>query len=209
MMAAMTPSHLPRRLFLTLAAVSMSASLAACSDDEALPARLERIKPTDIPTPPITPRPEPPLESRLVRGPQFTLSIPAAWTDATIRGPQGQTGYAYDADGRPPERPVRVAVVIDDPAESDSIEQAQVLVVAKKALGVEEVRSSLLTWPGAERAVLVDWVETASGSEVAFRTRQLMVQSGPRVIVNVLAVAPADEFEDLELDDIVATLTIL
>lgn len=184
-------------------------ALSACADGgDGLPARLERIKPTDIPTPGLTARPEPPLQTRQVQGPRFTLSIPASWTDRELTAPEGSRIFAYDATGRPPERPVRVGVVVEDPAASDSIEQAQVLVVSKTVAGAEEIRSSLLTWPGAVRAVLVDWIESPGGTGAPYRTRQLMVQAASSAIVNILAVAPADEFDELGLDDIVATLRL-
>lgn len=191
--------------------LAMLGVLAGCGRSEpALPARLERIKPTQLPTPGLTARHDQPLESRIVDGPRFRLAIPAAWADRRLAAPQeGSSMFSYDADSRPPERPVRIGVVVEDPTVADAIEQAQVIVVAKTAAGAKEIRSSMVTWPGGLYAVLVDWVETRGGGhEVPYRTRQLMVQVSGRAIVNVLGIAPADEYESLKLDDIISTLQI-
>lgn len=194
-----------------LALAGAISALAGCgrSDDE-VPARLTRITPTHVPTPPLTARADRPLEARRVQGPHFSLAIPAGWTDRELPKPRESVRlFAYDAQGRPPERPVRIGVAVEDPADQDSIEQAHVLVVAKTAAGAQDVRSSMVSWPDARRGVLVDWVETQSGAaETPYRTRQLMAQVSARVIVNVVGTAPADEYADLGLDAVIETLRL-
>lgn len=197
-----------RRLLLLAAGSSV---LAGCgSSGDALPARLERIRPTDLPTPGLTPKSVTPVEARVVRGPRFTLSIPSGYTEAELPSEdESIRSFVYDVPGRPPELPARVGVVVEDPAGVGVIEQSQVLAVSKSTMTGGEVRRSALTWPGAIRAVLVDWVETyPGGSEIPYRTRQLMLQVSPSAIVNVLGVAPADAYEALRLDEILQSVTI-
>ena len=194
-----------------LLALAGAGAVAACSsgDDSGLPAHLERIKPTDVPTPTLSPRAVEPIDSRRVQGPRFSLWIPSPWTDRELSAPEGLRMFAYDASGRPPERPARIGVVVEDPAATEAIEQSQALVAAKTAADATDIRRSMIAWTGALYAVLVDWVEAPGGeADLPFRTRQLMLQVASDAIVNVLAIAPADEFEQLELDDIVSTVTI-
>lgn len=208
------PMPLLSRLSISRRSVLLAAGtsvLAACgSSDDALPARLERIMPTDVPTPGLTPKSETPVESRVVRGPRFTLSIPSGYTEAELpSSDESIRSFGYDVPGRRPERPARVGVVVEDPAEVEVIEQSQVLAVSKSTMTGGEVRRSRLQWPGAIRAVLVDWVEThPGGPDLPYRTRQLMLQATPNAIVNVLGVAPADDYESLRLDDVLESLTI-
>lgn len=197
-----------RRFFLIAAGSSI---LAACSSgEEVLPERLERIKPSETPVSPLVPGTVP-IDFRTVSGEGFKVSIPAAWKDSMKpAGEETPPAYLFDAQDRPADSPVRVGVVIDADPKADVIEQSHVLEVSKTAAGVEDVTRSLIQWPGTTRAVLIDWSEAAGGSSGAeYRTRQLMAQVSSKRIINVVATAPATEFETLPMNEILATFVVV
>lgn len=194
-------------------AVGLACVAAACSGSDTpssqpLPSRLERIRPTATAPSWLTHSGTTPLDFRRHHGTHFTIAVPAAWREQTLTAPEGQVApVVFDQPGTEAEQTVRLAVVVDEKPKADAIEQSQVLAVSKAAAGVTDFVRAEVPWPGAVRAVFVDWTESLGGDGGTLRTEQLMVQVSADRIVNVVAVAPAPVFDSTKLRDALVTLT--
>ena len=105
--------------------------------------------------------------------------------------------------------PATVAVVRDVDPVSDVEEQSYAIEVSKRALeGVTDLSRGDLEWPGAQRAVLVQWtqdVPVGQGKVVPTRYVQLNVQVKPGLILAVVALAPAADVESSAIRSVVST----
>jgi len=195
--------------------VALVGVVSGCGGDDAatdLPPRLESIRPTDTPPPSSTPIPSPPLEFRAVKGEHYTISVPAGWEEETIppRSEDGVPATLFHPTGATPSSPIRLGVVVDNQAVSGAIEQSQVLAVQKGVSEATGLTRSEVTWPGARRAVIVQWEEKQGGPQGAtVRTRQLFAELNDKVIVNVVAMAPVDEFATSQLVEAMGTLRLV
>lgn len=93
------------------------------------------------------------------------------------------------------ELPVSVAVLREPDPKEDVVAQAYALEVVKRttAKATDIVRADV-TWPGAQRAVLVRWTENVpvgGGRLVPTRYVQLCIQVSTSLNLVVVALAPA------------------
>lgn len=103
--------------------------------------------------------------------------------------------------GRPPGGEGSLLGIVRDTkwGRSSALEQSLVLESAKRVLAKAEVRRTVVAWPGALSAVLIDWTqeqEDASGERRKVRTVQLAVDVNDRVSLSVVAVAPLEVFDE-------------
>lgn len=192
------------------AAATMMGALGGCAQsDDSLPPRLQSITPTVTPSPAFTPV-TPPVDSRTVTGPYFSISVPGSWTDRTQQSSTAEVKpVLIEKPENQPGNATWVGILVDKPAKSDVIEQSLVLETEKKSTGATHVTRETVTWPGAERSVLVGWrTIPGGGGSGEVRYLQLMAQTSPGTIVNAIAFAPAAEWDATGMEDILATLVL-
>ncbi|GGL39820.1 hypothetical protein H9L10_13525 [Phycicoccus endophyticus] len=188
----------------------LSLLTAACSSgsaDDDLPEKLRKITPSESPSAPLVHDGTDSLTDRTVSGDGFTMQVPADFEEQSPTTRSGSTTYRWlkSVQGRQP--PI-IAVVTDPDPRSDAIEQSKALEISLEADPDVEVVRAPVTWPGAQRAILLQWDQPQPGSDEVVTTWQLMAQVSPDLIMNALAVAPRGEFQDLDFDKILATFTL-
>lgn len=149
-----------------------------------------------------------PSQWRTVNGEDFTIGVPASYTEEQFTASNGTKGYAFDAPraGNDDAGLVRVAIIRDEEPATDVIEQSVVLEEMQSIENDGRVIRKQLKWPGSEQAVLVQWTNPLDGAEGDRReTWQLMVQINPDLIINVVAIAPAATFADSDVSQVLAT----
>jgi hypothetical protein len=186
--------------------------LTACgsgSDKEAkLEPRLQRMVPTQAPAVSVTPRTGQPAETREVKGKYFSMYVPASFREKSVPQANGEQMVFFDAPSSKPASPVRVAVLGDSTSRATAIEQSYTLEMAKKSEGAKGFTRSTLKWPGAQRAILLQWTVTPPGAlstDEAQRHWQIMAQVNDHLVVGIIALAPAGEFDTSGLAKIVET----
>lgn len=203
---------LGRRAGIALVA-TLAAGLAACSSSDPQPKEetvqpsQSHMQPTGTPTPPVTPQP---ISSqwRTVEGPDFTIGVPGSFTEEIVTVSNGTKAYAFDAPRSDEDDTTltRVAVLRDEKPKSDVIQQSFVLEEMQSVNNEDEVERSEVTWPGTEKAVIVQWTSPIGGTEGKRQeTWQLMAQINKDLIINVVAIAPEETFDESDLPAILAT----
>lgn len=137
-------------------------------------------------------------------GTGFTLAIPEAWDDRFIEAvdSEGSDGWAYQ-DPATDEALEYAAVLLDAEPVSGAIEQSMVLETTLKAQPATRVERGLISWPGAEYAILVDWELND------LRKRQLMAErtaGGPILNLSLSAAVGSGAWSTLET--ILSTFTL-
>lgn len=187
-------------------------TMAACSSSDETPEETvkssqSQMQPTGTPTPPVAPA-QVSSQWRTVEGPDFTIGVPGVFEEEVVTADNGTKAYVFDA---PRTAGVdtsleRVAILRDEKPKTDVIQQSFVLEEMQSVDNEDEVERSEVTWPGAEKAVLVQWTNPVGGSEGKRReTWQLMAQIDSDLILNVVAIGDADTFDESELPKILAT----
>lgn len=186
--------------------------MAACSspddpEEESVNPSQSEMEPTGTPTPSVTPTAVS-SQWRTVEGPDFTIGVPGSFEEEIVTADNGTKAYVFDApradDGDTSLQ--RVAVLRDVKPKQDVIQQSFVLEEMQSVNNEDEVKRSEVTWPGAEKAVLVQWTNPVGGAGGQRReTWQLMAQIDSNLILNVVAIGDADTFEESELPTILAT----
>lgn len=186
--------------------------LTACSSSDETPEETvepsqSQMQPSGTPTPSVTPAP---ISSqwRTVEGPDFTIGVPGVFTEEIVTADNGTKAYVFDAPRTDDDDTSleRVAILRDEEPKTDVIQQSFVLEEMQSVNNEDEVERSEVAWPGAEKAVLVQWTSPVGGSEGKRReTWQLMVQIDSDLILNVVAIGDADTFDESELPKILAT----
>lgn len=190
-------------------------ALAGCGGSDepssALPSRLERIRPTATAPPWLRPDSTKHLDLRRYSGRGYTIDVPTSWREQTlpVQTKDAVPTVLFEEQGHEPADTVRLGVVVDPEPKTDAIEQSQVLAVAKSAAGVKDMVRAEIPWPGAVRAIFLDWTEGLGGEGGTLRTQQLMVQVKSDLIVNVVAVAPAADFEQTQLEQALVTFKVV
>jgi hypothetical protein len=186
--------------------------LTACgsgSDKEAkLEPRLQRLVPTETPAVSVTPRNGQPAEARQVTGKYFSMYVPANFQEKSVPQANGEQMVFFDAPSSKPASPVRVAVLGDSTSKATAIEQSYTLETAKKSEGAKGFTRSTLKWPGAQRAILLQWTVTPPGAlstDEPERHWQIMAQVNEHLVVGIIAVGPEGEFDTSGLAKIVET----
>lgn len=190
---------------LTLGVLIAMTACGSGSDDTAkLEPRLQRMVPTDTPAAAVTALSGQPAETRPVTGKFFTMYVPANFQEKSVLQAGGEQMVTLDAPSSKPATPVRLAIVPDPAPKRTAIESTYLLEVVKQSEGVKDLTRSPLKWPGAQSAILLQWTQTPAGAAPQ-RTWQLVAQVNDHLIVNLIAVAPAAEFDTSGLAKIVAT----
>lgn len=206
----MRPATRPTRALTSVLGAALVAASAACASpdpDADLEPRLRRMLPTQAPSPTLVPDTAPPLELREATGPHFTLRVPGNFQEQTTGTAAGGTKHVFEAPSSTPEAPVRVVVIDDVAPASGALEQSYAAQVAHEATTSPGFRRSALTWPGAERAFLLQYTQGPSGSAggADLTVWHVMAQVSPGLIVNAVAVAPSRDFAEANLDEVLAT----
>ncbi|WP_338749376.1 hypothetical protein [Janibacter alittae] len=201
-----------RRSCIVAVTTAFLVTVAACSssdepEEENVKPSQSQMQPTGTPTPPVTPAA---ISSqwRTVEGPDFTIGVPGVFEEEIVTADNGTKAYVFDAprtkdDDNSLER---VAILRDEKPKQDVIQQSFVLEEMQSVDNEAGVERSEVTWPGAEKAVLVQWTNPVGGADGKRReTWQLMAQISPDLILNVVALGDADTFDDSELPTILAT----
>lgn len=192
-----------------MALLAVCALLAGCTGsagDGDLPPRLESIRPSESPSPGFAHDAGAQIDAREVAGDGWTIQVPAEFEEQTVPGAEGTTTYRWIAPAEGAQPPL-VAVVTDARPKADAIEQSKTLEIATELDPEVEVTRSELQWPGAERAVLLQWTAPQQGAAGGLTTWQLMVQVDSGLILNALAIAPEADFASLGLAEVLSTFT--
>jgi hypothetical protein len=164
--------------------------------------------PTGKPEVPVTARDGQPAETRQVNGKFFSMYVPANFQEKSVPLANGEQLMAFDAPSSKPATPVRVAVSPDTKPKATAIEQTMTLEVVKRQEGAKDLTRSMVKWPGAKNAILLQWTETPAGAAATDgpqRNWQLSAQVNDHLIVSVIAFAPAGEFNTAGLPKILET----
>ena len=202
-----------RRLLAAALLVATTATLTACGggDDAASPAATETAYlPTGSPTTTVTML-KPPADYSKITGAGFAISAPGEFQRQEKTSSNGEPMLVLEKPSSVPALPQRVAVIRDVDPKSPASEQSFALEAAKNAAGPEgKAERSQLTAPEGQSSFLTTWNETRpaqGGSTVEMTYWQLMYQVDATLIINVVAFAPADEFETSEVSKILRTFT--
>jgi len=200
----------PRATALTLIAVgALGALLTGCSgsaSDADLPPRLESIRPSETPSPVFAHSAKAQIDARTVSGDGWSIQVPAKFEEQTAPGAEGTTTYRWIAPAAGSQPPL-VAVVTDAKPRADAIEQSKTLEITLEVDPAIKVTRSELDWPGAQRAILLQWNQPTQGVAGGVTNWQLMVQVNSGLILNALAIAPEDDFAKLGFAEVLSTFT--
>lgn len=189
-----------------LAAVALLTGCTGSASDSDLPPRLESIRPTETPSPAFAHSATARIDAREVTGDGWSIQVPAKFEEQTVPGAEGTTTYRWIAPAAGAQPPL-VAVVTDAKPRADAIEQSKTLEITTEIDPKVKVTRSELAWPGAQRAVLLQWTAPQQGSAGGVTTWQLMVQVDSGLILNALAIAPEADFASLKLAEVLSTFT--
>ena len=160
--------------------------------------------PSGAPAVAVTARDGQPGGTRKVRGKFFSMYVPANFQDKSVPQASGEQMVIVNAPSSNQATPVRVGVVTDPAPKKTATELSYDLEVFKKSEGAKDLTRSALKWPGAQNAILLQWTQTLAGANPQ-RTWQLVAQVNDHLIVNIIAVAPAAEFDTAGLAKIIET----
>ena len=188
--------------------MTMTACSSGSDETQNLDPRLQRMVATDTPNVAVTARSGQPAETRQVTGKYFSMYIPANFQEKSVPMANGEQLVAFDAPSSTTATPVRVAVGPDTKPKATAIEQSYSLEIGKQQAGVKDLTRSTVKWPGAQSAILLQWTESPSGAgatDEPLRYWQLMAQVNGNLIVSLIAIAPAGEFNTVGLAKIMET----
>jgi hypothetical protein len=164
--------------------------------------------PTGTPAVAVTPINGQPAETRQATGKYHSMYVPANFQEKSVLMANGEQMVSFDAPSSNPATPVRVVVAPDSAPKQTAVEQSYGMELTKTAKGMKDLTRTMVKWPGAQTAVLLQWTETPAGAlatDEPQRNWQIMAQVNDHLIVNVLAFAPAGEFDTAGLAKIVQT----
>lgn len=154
---------------------------------------------------------EAPADYTEIEGSGFTIAAPGEFQQQTSTSPNGEPRLVLEKPSQVPQVPQRVVVIRDVDPEQDAEEQSYVLESFKA--GPEggddtDVHRYRLDAPEGQASFLITWNEpqaAGGGSTVSVTYWQLMYQVDEHLILNVVAFAPAAEFESSEVSRILRT----
>jgi hypothetical protein len=171
----------------------------------------EAMQPAGTPSPPASPIPDP-RHTREITGEGFRVAADSAFQQLDRTSRNGEPMLVLRRASRVPALPIQVAVLREPDPGQDVVEQSYALEMSKRTLGgATDISRSDVAWPNASRAVLVQWTEnvpTTGGESVPTRYWQLNAQVTDKLILIVVGFAPAAEFADSKVDDVVRTFRI-
>lgn len=164
--------------------------------------------PTSTPTKTVTMM-RAPADYNAIEGEGFTISAPGEFQRANRTSSNGEPMLVLEKPSQEAAIPQRVAVIRDVKPKTPAAEQSFALETAKAAPGPEAAAERVqLPAPEGQAAFLVTWNEvrpTQGSSSVQVTYWQLMHQVDSSLIFNVVALAPAGEFESSEVSKILRT----
>jgi hypothetical protein len=204
------PAEPRRARALVVGTLLIAALLTACSSNStALPSDSNSaFRPTGTPSAAFAPVADAPRDFRRLAGVGFSLDAPSAFTEQRGTSKNGQPTLTLRQPSSVAELPSAVVVIRDVKPAQDVVEQTYALEVSKRALGAKDVVRSETDWPGAQRAVLVQWTEdVAVGGDQRVPTRytQLSVQTGPTLIFAVVGLSPVADAATSQVETVVRT----
>lgn len=144
----------------------------------------------------------PPAGFSAVPGEGFTVHAPAGFEPQRRTSSNGEPMLVLTTGGGDGTAEERLVGVVRDVewGRAGVLEQSLVLESAKRQLArATDVRRTVVEWPGARAAVMVEWTEkkadAATGAAVAVRTVQLGVDVDDALSMSVVAVAPVAAFD--------------
>lgn len=202
-----------RHLAGLLTAGALALGLSACgSDRDAVPAVSQtEYLPTSSPTATVSMAP-PPASFTSVDGNGFTISAPPEFQRQEATSSNGEPMLVLEKPSSVAAIPQRVVVIRDVAPKQSAAEQSYALEATKAAAGPEgQAERVQLPAPEGQSAFLTTWQESRP-SEGAGTTDviywQLMHQVDSALIINVVAFAPADEFETSDVGTILRTFEV-
>ena len=183
------------RRVVTLGLVAVvSLGVTACSPSTPvpppLPPELEAIRPSQFPPAQASPTAAP-NGFQAVSGEGFELSIPPGWAEAPRGNNPLQAIYQS-----PDDKQTLLGITVEKNPPSGIIAQSMVAEAGNRSKGATNAVRSEVTWPGAERAIIMDWRVKVGGPQgPEFRYRQLMLEVNSSLIVSVVGMAPVNDFE--------------
>lgn len=155
-----------------------------------------------------------PADYSTVEGAGFSIGAPGEFQQQHTQSSNGEPMLVLEKPSQVESLPQRVVVIRDVEPKSPASEQSFALETAKSAAGPDaEVERSTLpsTDDDLEPAYLVTWKEvrpSAGAEQVQVTYWQLFQQVGDDLILNVVALAPTDEFETSEVGKILRTFVV-
>lgn len=194
-------------------------SLSACSSggpDDAGRAPSSQPEAAPVGSAPVEQAPEglgpidPPDGFTEVAGDGFTLHAPDGFTRERRTSSNGEPMLVLTAGGGGAGgRPATVGVVREVRPAAGALEQSLALESAKRLVDeATGVRRTVVSWPGADAAVLVEWTapDPAAGpGPAAVRNVQLLTDVGDDLAISVLALAPAESFDRSRVAEVLRT----
>ncbi|MDQ1537497.1 MAG: hypothetical protein QOE58_1890 [Actinomycetota bacterium] len=192
--------------------VGVLITMTACSSDSdgisKLEPRVQRMVPSGAPSVAVTPHDGQPAETRQVSGKFFSLYVPANFHEKSLPMTNGEQMAMFDSPSSKPAAPIRVAVGLDNKSKVTAIEGSLEQEIESKQNGVKDFTRSMMKWPGAQNAVLLQWTETRAGAvatDEPLRHWQIGAQVNDHLVVTMVAIAPVSEFDSAGLAKIVET----
>jgi hypothetical protein len=150
-----------------------------------------------------------PRDYRPLTGEGFTIQAPSAFQGATQKASNGEPMLLLRRPSSVDALPASVAVLREPNPKHDVVEQSYALEVAKRtAAKATDVLRSDVDWPGARRAVLVQWTENVpigQGRSVATRYIQLNAQVSSTLILSVVAFSPVADGDTSAVQTVLRT----
>lgn len=154
-----------------------------------------------------------PANFKVFRGQGFTIAAPETFTPQNQRSTNGEPKLTLN--GRPLKigaEPILVAVIRDVKPEAPVAEQMRILEEVKHQVSATEITRQEVHWPHAKFAMVVGWTQRKSepprppGPPV--HTLQLAIQVEDNLIIDVVATAPAESFDDTEVATVLRTFRL-
>jgi hypothetical protein len=193
-----------------LLVLALCAAVSACGGDpdSKEPASEGPFAPSGSASPGVT-MIDPPADYTTISGEGFAISAPGEFQQRRATSSNGEPMLVLEKPSQVPAIPQRVAVIRDVDPKSPAEEQSFALETSKAAAGPEaSVERVAMPAPEGQSAFLTTWTEIRPGEgsdNVPVTYWQLMHQVEEDLILNVVAYAPADEFETSEVSKILRT----
>lgn len=148
-----------------------------------------------------------------VPGQGFSIAAPDTFTPSSQQSTNGEPKLTLNVRAlHPGEEPTLVAVIRDTEPRAPVVQQTQVLADVKRKVGASDVIRQDVRWPGATRSVVVGWTQQTHQPPLApgplVHTLQLAVQVSDRLIINVVATAPAETFDEVQVATVLRTFRL-
>ncbi|WP_166139798.1 hypothetical protein [Nocardioides ochotonae] len=203
-----------RRLTAPVVGGLLVLALSGCGNgsQDSAATRKSVYEPTESPTMAVT-MIDLPGDYSTVEGEGFSIGVPGEFQQQRTTSSNGEPMLVLEKPSQARNLPQRVAVIRDVDPKTPASEQSFALETSKAAAGPEaEVERSTVPSTGdeLEPAYLVTWKESrpSGGDRVEVTYWQLLQQVDDGLILNVVALAPSEEFETSEVSKILRTFVV-